>query len=119
MKWWFRQSLTTKIFIGMLTGMILGLVYPPVANLKVVGDIFIGLIKVVIVPLVFSVLVVSMASLDLRSLGRIGVKVLCFYTFTTVIATIVGGPGQCHAAGVTRSAVLTKLTAPKPGRFAS
>ncbi len=90
MKWWFRQPLTTKIFIGMVVGMLVGLVYPPIANLKIVGDIFIGFIKVVIVPLVFSVLVVSMASLDLRSLGRIGVKVLFFYTFTTVIATIVG-----------------------------
>ena len=116
MKWWFRQPLTTKIFIGMVVGMLVGLVYPPIANLKVVGDIFIGFIKVVIVPLVFSVLVVSMASLDLRSLGRIGVKVLCFYTFTTVVATIVG----VVLANVMKpgfgldASVLSKLTAPKP-----
>jgi Na+/H+-dicarboxylate symporter len=90
MKWWFRQSLTTKIFIGMLTGMILGLVYPPISNLKFLGDIFIRLIQVVIVPLVFSVLVVSMASIDLRSFGRLGVKVFFFYTATTVVASILG-----------------------------
>jgi proton glutamate symport protein len=116
MNWWFRLSLTTKIFTGMLVGMIVGLVYPPIANLKFVGDIFIRFIQVAIVPLVFSVLVVSMASINLRSFGRLGVKVMFFYTFTTVVATIVGvvlanimQPG----AGLDPT-VLSKLTAPKP-----
>ena len=115
MKWWFRQSLTTKIFIGMVAGMIVGLFYPPIANLKFVGEIFIGLIKVVVVPLVFSVLAVCMANIDLRSLGRIGVKVLFFYTITTVIASVVGvvmaimmKPG----IGLDPT-VLSKLTPPK------
>lgn len=116
MKWWFRQSLTTKIFIGMVTGMIVGLVYPPIANLKVVGDIFIRLIQVVIVPLVFSVLVVSMASIDLRSFGRLGVKVFFFYTATTVVASILGVVlANIMQPGVGLDpTVLSKLTAPKP-----
>ena len=116
MKWWFRQSLTTKIFIGMLTGMILGLVYPPISNLKFLGDIFIRLIQVVIVPLVFSVLVVSMASIDLRSFGRLGVKVFFFYTATTVVASILGVVlANIMQPGVGLDpTVLSKLTAPKP-----
>lgn len=116
MKWWFRQSLTTRIFIGMVVGMIVGLFYPPIANLKFVGDIFIGFIKVVVVPLVFSVLVVCMASIDLRSLGRIGAKVLFFYTVTTVIATIVGVVmANLMKPGIGLDlAVVGKLTAPKP-----
>jgi len=116
MKWWFRQSLTTKIFIGMVAGMLLGLVYPPIANIKFVGDIFIRFIQVAIVPLVFSVLVVSMASIDLRSFGRLGVKVLLFYTFTTVAASIVGVVlANLMKPGVGLDpAVLGKLTAPKP-----
>ncbi len=116
MKWWFRQSLTTKIFIGMASGMILGLVFPPMANLRFVGDIFIGFIKVAIVPLVFSVLAMSMASIDLKSFGRLGVKVLFFYTFTTVVATIVGVVlANLMQPGVGLDAsVLTKLTPPKP-----
>jgi Na+/H+-dicarboxylate symporter len=116
MKWWFRQSLTTKIFIGMVAGMIVGLIYPPIASIKFVGDIFIRFIQVAIVPLVFSVLVVSMASIDLRSFGRLGVKVLFFYTFTTVIATIVGVIlANIMQPGVGLDpTVLTKLTPPKP-----
>ena len=116
MKWWFRQSLTTKIFLGMLAGMIVGLLYPPIENLKFVGDIFIAFIKVVVVPLVFAVLVVCMAAIDLRSLGRIGAKVLFFYTFTTVIATIVGViMANIMRPGVGLDAsVVSKLTAPKP-----
>ena len=116
MKWWFRQSLTTKIFIGMVIGMIVGLVYPPISNLKFVGDIFIRLIQVVIVPLVFSVLVVSMASIDLRSFGRLGVKVFFFYTATTVVASILGVVlANIMQPGVGLDpTVLSKLTAPKP-----
>ena len=116
MKWWFRQSLTTKIFIGMVAGMILGLVYPPISNLKFVGDIFIRLIQVAIVPLVFSVLVVSMASIELRSFGRLGVKVFFFYTATTVVASIVGVVlANIMQPGVGLDpTVLSKLTAPKP-----
>lgn len=116
MRWWFRQPLTTKIFIGMVSGMLLGLVFPPVANIKFVGDIFIGFIKVAIVPLVFSVLAISMASIDIKSFGRLGVKVLLFYTFTTVAASIIGvllanlmQPGTGLDA-----IVLAKLTPPKP-----
>ncbi|OGB95549.1 MAG: hypothetical protein A2Z31_04720 [candidate division NC10 bacterium RBG_16_65_8] len=115
MKLWFRQTLTTKIFIGMVSGMILGLVFPPIANIKFVGDIFIGFIKVAIVPLVFCVLAMSMATIDIKSFGRLGVKVLLFYTFTTVVASILGvvlanlvQPGM----GLD-PAVLSKLTPPK------
>jgi proton glutamate symport protein len=116
MKWWFRQSLTTKIFIGMVAGMIVGLIYPPIASIKFVGDIFIRFIQVAIVPLVFSVLVVSMASIDLRSFGRLGAKVLFFYTFTTVIATVVGVvlANVMHPGVGLDPTVLAKLTPPKP-----
>jgi len=116
MKWWFRQSLTTKIFIGMLAGMLLGLVYPPISNLKFLGDIFIRFIQVAIVPLVFSVLVVSMASIDMRSFGRLGIKVILFYTATTIVATILGVVlANVMQPGVGLDpTVLAKLTPPKP-----
>lgn len=59
--------------------------------LKPVGDLFMRLIKMVIVPLVFASLLVGVASLgDIRKLGRMGGKTLGLYMLTTAIAVCIG-----------------------------
>ena len=56
-----------------------------------VGQAFIRLIRMVIVPLVFASLLVGVASLgDARKLGRLGAKTLILYTLTTVVAVSIG-----------------------------
>lgn len=62
-----------------------------IAWIKPLGDLFMRLIKMVIVPLVFSSLVVGIASLgDIRKLGRLGLRTLGFYMGTTAIAVTIG-----------------------------
>lgn len=62
-----------------------------VTALEPVGDAFLRLIKMVIVPLVFSSLLVGVASLgDVRKLGRVGVRTLVLYLATTAIAVTLG-----------------------------
>ena len=59
--------------------------------IKPFGDIFLNLIKMIIVPLVFASLVVGAASVgDIRKLGRIGGKTLAYYLVTTAIAVVIG-----------------------------
>jgi len=59
--------------------------------LNPIGQIFMKLIKMVIVPLVFASLVVGIASLgDVRKLGRMGGKTLGLYLLTTAIAVSIG-----------------------------
>ncbi|MEE8410194.1 MAG: dicarboxylate/amino acid:cation symporter [Myxococcota bacterium] len=59
--------------------------------LKPVGALFMRLITMVIVPLVFSSLLVGVASLgDVRKLGRLGIKTLALYLCTTAIAVTIG-----------------------------
>ena len=59
--------------------------------LRPVGDAFMKLIKMVIVPLVFSSLLVGVASIgDVRKLGRLGGKTLGLYLTTTAIAVTIG-----------------------------
>lgn len=59
--------------------------------LKPIGDAFMRLIKMVIVPLVFSSLLVGVASLgDIRKLGRLGVRTLALYLATTAAAVTIG-----------------------------
>ena len=91
-----KMQLTTKIFIGLALGIVLGIFLQPnpdVANnyVKPFGTLFLNLIKLVIVPLVFSSLVVGTCSMDdVRKLGRIGGKTMAYYLFTTAFAVTIG-----------------------------
>lgn len=56
-----------------------------------IGRVFLAMIKMVVVPLVFFSLVVGVASLgDLRALGRLGGRVISYFTVTTIIALVIG-----------------------------
>ena len=62
-----------------------------VSYLSPIGDLFLRLIKMVIVPLVFASLLVGIASLgDVRKLGRMGGKTLGLYLMTTAVAVTIG-----------------------------
>lgn len=68
-----------------------GLGHTIIGVLRPVGTAFMRLIKMVIVPLVFSSLLVGVASLgDLRKLGRLGGRTLALYLVTTALAVIIG-----------------------------
>ncbi len=93
-----KLQLYTKIFIGLLLGLVFGIL----ANqfgfsglvtdyIKPIGSIFIRLISMIVVPLVFASLLVGTASLDdIRKLGRIGTKTIAYYLCTTAIAITIG-----------------------------
>ena len=86
------MKLWTKIFIGLIFGALFGFILGPKAVfLKPIGTVFIHLIKMLIVPLVFSSLVVGMISIsDVRKVGRVGLKSFCFYLVSTAIAISIG-----------------------------
>jgi len=54
------------------------------------GDIFMNLLKMVIIPLVFTSITFGVAGLDTKSLGRLGAKTLGYYALTSFIAIIIG-----------------------------
>ncbi len=87
-----RTPLHTKIFAGLILGIPAGLILGPRAEvIKPIGDIFIRLIWMIVVPLVFSSIFVGTASLgDLRKLGRIGAKTIVYYLVTTALAITIG-----------------------------
>jgi Na+/H+-dicarboxylate symporter len=90
------MKLTTKIFIGLAAGIVVGLFLtgnPEIANtfIKPFGSLFLNLIKMIIVPLVLSSLIVGAASMgDVKSLGRIGGKTVGYYLVTTMFAVTMG-----------------------------
>ena len=81
-------GLTTQIFIGLVAGILLGWLAPDVAvGLRPLADLFLRMIKMIIAPLLFATLVVGIAGTgDLRTMGRIGIKAMIYFTASTAIA---------------------------------
>ena len=98
-----RMGLTTKIFIGLLGGLLLGVVlnlWVPHSYFRdeilvdgifyVAGNGFIRLMKMLVVPLVFCSLVCGSSAIgDTKSLGRVGGRTIGFYLVTTALAVTV------------------------------
>jgi proton glutamate symport protein len=86
------RSLTYWIFFAMLAGLELGIDYPQFAtHLRVLGDVFLRLIKVIVAPLIFGTLVTGIAAHgDLKKVGRIGLKSLIYFEVITTIALFLG-----------------------------
>ncbi|ODT89289.1 dicarboxylate/amino acid:cation symporter [Phenylobacterium sp. SCN 70-31] len=91
-RWWFDVVLWKRILLALVLGAVVGLALgEAAASLKWLGDLFIRLIRMVVVPLVFLSITSGMAAMgDPRRLGSIGGKVLGFYFATTLIAVILG-----------------------------
>ncbi len=85
-------SLIFQIFLGMLLGIIIGYFWKESAPaLHILSDIFMRFIKMIIAPLVFSVLVVGVAKVgDFKSVGRIGIKTLLYFTTAAIVALLLG-----------------------------
>ncbi|MBQ7515989.1 MAG: dicarboxylate/amino acid:cation symporter [Schwartzia sp.] len=91
------MNLSVKIFLALVASVIVGLIAGPEGLpfikwwIAPIGTIFINLIKMMIVPVVFTSLVVGMTSLgDTKTLGRIGLKTVVIYLVTTAIAILIG-----------------------------
>jgi proton glutamate symport protein len=90
-----KIGLTWQIFIGLALGVAVGAVFygnPAVAGyLQPVGDIFIRLIKMIVVPIVISILIIGVSSAgDMKKLGKIGGKSILYFEVVTTIAIVIG-----------------------------
>ncbi|WP_226669376.1 dicarboxylate/amino acid:cation symporter [Metabacillus litoralis] len=95
------MRLATKIIIGLVLGAIVGLVLNIVSPdlfttlntflFTPLGQIFLNLIKMLVVPIVFFSITLGVAGLgDPKKLGRMGLKTISFFLITTAIAIIIG-----------------------------
>ncbi|MFI0462759.1 MULTISPECIES: C4-dicarboxylate transporter DctA [Saccharopolyspora] len=86
------SSLFVQVLIAAVIGIAVGHFWPEFGGaLKPIGDGFIRLIKMVIAPLIFCVVVVGIAKAgDMRSVGRIGLKALIYFEVVTTAALALG-----------------------------
>lgn len=88
----YKRSLTTWIFVAMAIGIEIGVDFPAFSqNLKFLSTIFLRLIKTIVAPLLFSTLVVGIAShSNLKQVGRMGWKSILYFEIVTTFALIIG-----------------------------
>lgn len=97
-----KLNLTIQIIIALVLGLIVGQLYRSThadetqlksfaGNIQLLSDIFLRLIKMIIAPLVFSLLLTGIAKVnDFKTVGRMGLKTLIYFTGATLIALITG-----------------------------
>jgi len=87
-----RMSDITKILIAMLLGSAVGiLVGESATKIGFIGDSWLNMMKMFLVPIVICMLVKGISSMDSpEALGRIGLRFILFYVFTTICAGLLG-----------------------------
>ena len=86
-----KLSLTQQIIIGSILGIIVGYVVGPnVVYVKFMGDIFLRLVRVVVPILVFGAIVDAVTSVELKDVGKIGVKTIAMFFTSSLIAGCIG-----------------------------
>jgi len=97
-----KSKLHQKIFLGMLFGIVTGLIlqYSGLSAetiqtilrfVKPIGDIFLRMIFMMVIPLILSALVLGVADLgDIQRIGKIGLRTLLFTLIVSAISVIIG-----------------------------
>ncbi|BBO67530.1 amino acid transporter [Desulfosarcina alkanivorans] len=107
--WYFKCNLLVRILAGLILGAVCGLAFgPAMVWVSPFGEIFIRLLKMIVMPVILFSLTVGAASVHPSQLGRVGLKALVIYTVTTGFAVVFGlicgnlfqpGQGMQIAAG--------------------
>ena len=86
------KVLYVQVLIGIALGILLGALWPEFgASAKVLGDVFVKLIKLVIAPIVFCTVAAGIAHMsDLKKVGRVGGKALLYFEIVSTVALLVG-----------------------------
>lgn len=119
---WYRR-LGMQVLVALLLGIAVGFLFPKFAGqLKLLGDMFLSLIKAGVAPLVFLTIVHGIASAgDVRSAGRVGWRSLVYFEVISTIALVIGllagnllqtGKGMTSVAGAA-AAPAVKAAAPQ------
>lgn len=92
---WITIATVTAAVLGIITGIILRATTNKwtdreISYLNFVGEIYLRILKSLVLPLVVSSLITSIGSLDLKTTGNIGRQTIIYYLSTTTLATAFG-----------------------------
>ncbi|MGA2962483.1 MAG: dicarboxylate/amino acid:cation symporter [Candidatus Korobacteraceae bacterium] len=88
----FKMSLSNKTLMGMIAGAIVGFIAGPrIVAIQIVGDIFLRLLQMAIVPLIFCTVTSAIINMDdIKKLGRLGSKIFVLFMTTVIAAGTIG-----------------------------
>jgi len=88
----FKSSLFLQVIFALILGIIIGISFHDFSlALKPLGDSFIELIKMLIAPIVFCVVVFGLyGANDLKKMGKVGAKTILYFEIVTSIALVLG-----------------------------
>lgn len=92
MQFWKKLGLGTKIIIGIVIGIIIGLISPAAAKfISPLGDIFLRMLKMLIVPLVFFSITSGICKMgDVKQLRNVGLRYVLWIVVSAVFAATIG-----------------------------
>lgn len=92
MKTWKKIALWKKILVGVIIGLIIGFVSPAAADfISPLGDIFLRMLKMLIVPLVFFSITSGICKMgDIKQLRTVGIRYVLWIVVSAIIAAICG-----------------------------
>ncbi len=87
-----NSKLTMMIFAALILGIFAGWLFPSAAvKMQPLATVFLNMIKMIIAPLLFSVLVTGIAGHgNIKSLGRLGIKTIVYFEVVTTLALFIG-----------------------------
>jgi len=94
-----KSSLPVRIAIALVLGIILGFIFLKIPGgpefttnyIKPFGDIFVNLLKFIVVPVVLLSMIDGILSMDdMKKVGSVGLKTVLFFLVTTAIACVIG-----------------------------
>lgn len=87
-----KIGLSMQVFTTMILGAVFGLLFgDAMVQLEFIGTIWLNCIKMIVVPMVLMTIITGITSQkDLKSLGRIAVRIMVYYVLTTLIASVIG-----------------------------
>jgi aerobic C4-dicarboxylate transport protein len=112
-------NLGFQVFVAMVLGAIVGFVLPDLAvQLKILGDIFLKLVKTAVAPLVFLTVTLGVTSAgDLKRVGKIGLVAMIYFEIVSTLALIVGFAGAHFlqvGKGIAAANAAAGIKAPSP-----
>lgn len=86
-----KCTMTSQIMIAVAAGIIAGVIFgDKISQIKLIGDIFLRLIRMAVVVMIMGAVIEAVGNLEPQELGKLGIKILFWFTITTVIAAAVG-----------------------------
>lgn len=108
-------SFIIKVTIGFLLGIAAGLIFSQqAAVLKPLGTLLINLLTFVAIPVIFLTVVLAVDQMNPKVLGKMGGKLILYYTVTTAAAVLIGTSlALWFEPGVGLSLPDTQITSPQ------